>query len=175
MSIWRCFFIHPPSQSPLALPVLCSVYFLTLLLTGGRWLRDIDTTKSGHWLCGITNSQAPKHLSTPAEDILCQEENILSHSFKDNFCMVLVETLHISINSLLKYVWIMCYDSHSLHDGWLSYLYSIKEVESFVFLVRFCFLRFYFFRAVLGLICFLHLLMIRCLTLNVKYVYTFYI
>lgn len=38
-----------------------------------------------------------------------------------------------------------CVDSHSLHDGWLSYLYDTKEVESLVFLVWLFFFKVLFF------------------------------
>lgn len=55
--------------------------------------------------------------SSPAEDILFQEKNILFHSLKIFFVWVLVEKLHISANSLLRYVWIICYNSHSFYCG----------------------------------------------------------
>lgn len=52
--------------------------------------------------------------------------------------MVLVETVRISNNSLLK-----C-DSHSLCCGCLSGLYGIKEFESFQMFLKKCFFFFDF-------------------------------
>ena len=86
--------------------------------------------------------------------------NPLSHTsqgafsfFKDSLCMVLLETLLISTNSLLKYVWMMCYDSNSLYYGWLSYFCSIKELES-LGIFWFGFLFKIFLKTILGLISF---------------------
>lgn len=119
----------------------------------------------------ITNCWAPKHLFFSCRGHSFSRGKYTFSVFKDSLCMVLVETLHILSNySLLKYVWRMCYDSHSLHDGWLSYLYDTKEVESLVFLVWLFFLRFYFFRAVLDLICFYIYWWLEVWLLSVMYI-----